>query len=326
MGANLGASTVGSSLVVISGNGDLDVQDPNGGAVQVTGTTTLSAGSGDGISIQSPLISGSGLSLIADQNINQSSGISDSHIQTGGVLVAQSTSGSISLDDLGCSGGSSCGGDPGNQVGAIAVFNAAGDVAFQASSSLTLASVTATNGGKIKIASGGNLTIESGSVLTSSQASGYSIQLSAVGNFINDSGPNALSMPSGATFAIFSAAPGGDVFGGLNSGNTAYWGTTYNSVAGTNPPNLGNRYVFAIQPTLTISASSASKVYGVDDSASLQTGASISGLQPGVAGAYLADTISSVLSTAPQLVSAGSAATANVGTYTITLSNLSARQ
>ena len=43
MGANLGASTVGGNLVVISSNGDLDVQDPNGGAVQVTGTTTLSA-------------------------------------------------------------------------------------------------------------------------------------------------------------------------------------------------------------------------------------------------------------------------------------------
>ena len=139
--------------------------------------------------------------------------------------------------------------------------------------------------------SGGNLTIESGSCLTSSQASGYSIQLSAAGNFINDAGPNALSMASGANFAIFSAAPGGDVFGGLNSGNNAFWGTTYASVAGTNAPNLGNRYVFAVQPTLTVSASNASKVYGVNDSTSLQTDYTVSGLQPGVAGAYLADTI-----------------------------------
>jgi filamentous hemagglutinin family protein len=309
MGVNLGASTIGGNLVVISSNGDLDVQDPNGGAVQVTGTTTLSAGSGDGISISSPLISGSGLSLIADQNISQSSDTGDAHIQTGGVLLAQSASGSISLTD------------PGNQVGAIAVFNAAGNVVFQASSSLTLASVTATSGG-IKIESGGDLTIESGSVLTSGQASGYSILLSAGGNFINDAGPNALSMSSGATFAIFSATPAGDVFGNLNSGNTAFWNTTYANTVGTNPGNLGNRYVFAVQPTLTVSADSASKVYGVDDSASLQAGFTVSGLQPGVAGVYLADTVSSVLSTAPQLVSAGSAATANVGTYTITPSNL----
>ena len=47
MGANLGASTIGGNLAVISSNGDLDVQDPNGGTVQVTGTATLSAGSGN---------------------------------------------------------------------------------------------------------------------------------------------------------------------------------------------------------------------------------------------------------------------------------------
>ena len=312
MGANLGASTVGGSLVVISSNGDLDVQDPNGGAVQVTGTTTLSAsGTGLGISIQSPVISGSSLSLIADQNISQGSS-GGAELQTGSVLYVQSTSSSISLTD------------PANQVGAIALFSAAGDVVFQASSSLTLGNVTASNGGKIKIGSGGNLTIESGSVLTSSEGSGYSIQLSAAGNFINEMGAGALSMPSGAYFAIFSAAPGGDEFNGLNSGNTAIWDTTYASVAGTNAPNLGDRYVFAVQPTLTLSASNASKVYGVNDSAGLQTGYTVvSGLQPGVSGAYLADTLSSVFSTTPQAVSAGSAAAANVGTYAITISNIS---
>ena len=99
--------------------------------VNVGGTTTLTAGTGSGIFIQTPLISGSNLSLIADQDINQSSGISDSHIQTGGALFVQSSSGSISLNDLGCCGGSSCGGDFGNQVGGIAVFNAAGDVVFE---------------------------------------------------------------------------------------------------------------------------------------------------------------------------------------------------
>ena len=65
---------------------DLNIQDPDGGAVNVTGTTTLSADTGHGISIQSPLISGSSLSLIADQNISQSSGTGDAHIQTGSVL------------------------------------------------------------------------------------------------------------------------------------------------------------------------------------------------------------------------------------------------
>jgi filamentous hemagglutinin family protein len=304
---NLGASTVSGNLTVSSAVGDINVQDPNGGIVNVGGVMQLVAS--NGISINSPLVSGSNMTLVADRGVNQGSGSGNAHIQVGGNLAAQSLSGPISLTD------------PGNQVSGIAILNGTGDVVLAASSSLTLGTVTASGGGKIKILSGGDLTIASGTVLSSSLASGYSIQLSAGGNFINNAGANALSMPSGANFAIFSAAPAGDVFGGLNSGNTAYWGTTYASIAGTTPPHLGNRYVFAIQPTLTVSTSSASKVYGVDDSASLQTGYTVSGLQPGVSGAYLADTVSSVFGTAAQAISVGSAATANVGTYAITVSN-----
>ena len=309
MGANLGASTVGGNLVVVSSNGDLDVQDPSGGTVQVTGTATLSAsGSGLGISIQSPVTSGTSLTLIANQNISQSSG-GGADLLAGSVLYAQSTAGSISLND------------PANQVGGIALLSAGGNVVLQTATSLTLGNVTASNGGKIKIVSGGNLTIESGSMLTSSQASGYSIQLAAAGNFINEQGANALSMPSGANFAIFSAAPGGDVFGGLNSGDTPIWGMSFVASAGQTTVT-GNRYIFASQPTLTVSASNASKVYGVNDATSLQTGYTVSGLQAGLSGVYLADTVASVFGSTPVAVSTGSAATAGVGSYAITLSGI----
>ena len=192
------------------------------------------------------------------------------------------------------------------------------------SSSLTLGNVTASNGGKIKIASGGNLTIESGSVLTSSQASGYSIQLSAAGNFINDAGANALSMPSGANFAIFSAAPGGDVFGGLNSGNTPYWGTSFVASRGTRPRRPAT--AMSLPSSLrSRSAPAAAARSMASMAASLQTDYTVSGLQAGVSGAYLADTLASVFGAAPQAVSAGSVATANVGTYAITLSGITAQ-
>jgi hypothetical protein len=65
-----------------------------------------------------------------------------------------------------------------------------------------------------------------------------------------------------------------------------------------------------------VSAGSASKVYGVDDSASLQAGYAISGLQAGVAGVYLGDT-SAVYSGTPSVTSAGAAAGAGVGSYVI---------
>jgi hypothetical protein len=85
---------------------------------------------------------------------------------------------------------------------------------------------------------------------------------------------------------------------------------------------LANRYVFAFQPTISVSVGNLTKTYGVDDTASLQSLASstVSGLQAGVAGAFLGDTASSVYSGAPVLASAGAAAGANVGTYSITAS------
>jgi filamentous hemagglutinin family protein len=317
MGPILGASTIGGNLVVNSSNGDLSVQDPNGGTVNVGGTTQLVAGTGHGISINSPLVSTSGITILADQDISQNAGTSDVHIQTGGNLLVQSNSGGVFLTDVGCSGGSCGVADPGNQVGGIAIFNGATSVIFGASTSLTLGSITTGNGGKIKVVTGGDLTLANGAVLNSSQASGFSIQLVATGHFINNAGAGALVMPNGGSFAVFSSGPAGDVFGGLNSGNTAIWGTTFNSGNGPPPFNVtGNRYVFAQAATITVSASSASKVYGVNDTASLQSGYTITGLQPGVAGVYLADT-AAITSGAPTITSTGAAATAGVGSYVI---------
>ena len=75
-------------------------------------------------------------------------------------------------------------------------------------------------------------------------------------------------------------------------------------------------YVFAQPAILTVSAGSASKVYGADDTASLQAGYTVSGLQAGVAGAYLADT-AAVTSGTPAVTSTGAAAAAGVGSYVI---------
>jgi len=56
---------------------------------------------------------------------------------------------------------------------------------------------------------------------------------------------------------IYSATPAGDLFGGLDSGNTAIWGTA----SGGSVSASGNRYVFATIATLTFASTNDSKTY-----------------------------------------------------------------
>ncbi len=119
---------------------------------------------------------------------------------------------------------------------------------------------------------------------------------------------------AGARFLIYSASSGNDVFGGLNSNNMAIWGVTYpTAVTAT-----GNRYVFATQPTATLQANNVAATAGIDNTAALQNQYALTGLQPGLAGVYLADT-SAIFSGAPALTSQGAGATAAAGTYAINI-------
>ncbi|WP_244558035.1 MBG domain-containing protein [Rhizobium hainanense] len=164
--------------------------------------------------------------------------------------------------------------------------------------------VTGVTGDQIKITTAGDLTIASGAAI-----SGSSPTLAASGAFINNAGSSAVAATSGR-WLIYSANPTGDTFGGLDSGNTAVW----NTAAGDAVSATGNRYVFAYHPTLTVAAVDASKTYG--DVATLPD-ASITGLDAGVTGAYLGDTLSDVVSGSASLTSTGAAATANVGAFDI---------
>ncbi|MGG6899001.1 MBG domain-containing protein, partial [Rhizobium sp. BR 315] len=164
--------------------------------------------------------------------------------------------------------------------------------------------VTGVTGDQIKIATAGDLTIASGAAI-----SGSSPVLVAGGAFINNAGSSAVAATSGR-WLIYSANPTGDTFGGLDSGNTAVWNTT----AGGAVSATGNRYVFAYHPTLTVAAVDASKTYG--DVATLPN-ATITGLDTGVTGAYLGDTLSGVVSGSASVTSAGAAASADVGIYDI---------
>lgn len=165
------------------------------------------------------------------------------------------------------------------------------------------------NAADVTLITPGNLTLASGSSIVT-KGSGNEIILSADGNFINQVGAGVLSTDE--RWVVYSNTPGSNTFGGLISGNTAYW----NSHIGNRAPAsiTGNRYVFRTSPTLTITPDAVSKTYG--DTASLTSYSSSGLITNTYGGVYVADTDAG-LTGAPNLTSAGSAATANAGSYTI---------
>ncbi len=320
---NMGASNVSGALALYSASAKINISDPAGATVQA-GSVLLQVGAAGGISISSPLVSNTSIVMSAGLGINQNTSTTgDAHIQAGTTLFAQAFSGSVTLADLG--NGSS---DPGNQIAGQAVLQAnTGNVIFANVPGITFGTDTTDNpstpyslaGGSFTAITPGNITIAPGASISDASigsAGIIAISLQAGGNFINNSGLGQQTLLPGNTsyFNIYSANPANDVFGGLNSGNTAVW----NTAAGASITAQADRYIFAFQPTLTVAIGNPTKTYGTDDSAALQTLASTpTGLEPGVAGAFQGDTAAMVFSGTPTITSAGSAAGANVGNYSI---------
>jgi filamentous hemagglutinin family protein len=188
------------------------------------------------------------------------------------------------------------------------------DVSLTSTDALTLPSISAASI-FAQTAASADLTIGSGSVLTAS-GSGDAVTLASGDNFINSDGSGAIHLTGSGRWLIYSATPGSDTFGSLNSGNTAIWDATY----GGTITQAGNRYLFSYQPTLTFTSASDSKTYGVDATAAVSSDYTVSGLETAVSNVYLADTATTAFSGTPSVTSSGTATTATVsgGPYTIT--------
>ncbi len=189
--------------------------------------------------------------------------------------------------------------------GALSLENATGNLAIAGLVTAGTNDVTIRNSGDVTISVGG-------------QVVGGLVALSTGDQFINLRGSDAIT--AGNRWAIYSAAPAGNTFGNLDSGNTAIWNGTIDTVA---PGSLsGNRYVFAFQPTLTVTSTDSSKVYGTDLTGSLDSFFTASGFQEGIAGAYLGDTLAGILSGTPSITSLGAVANADVldGPYALNVS------
>ncbi|SSW91242.1 filamentous hemagglutinin family protein, partial [Rhodopseudomonas pentothenatexigens] len=285
---------------------------------QVTTLSALSAGlaaaigtSGVSTTYANRSIGANGASFTIDQAITQSGLLI---IYTVGDLT-QTAGASITAARLAFSAPSGANVtflDPGNSVGKLqAVAIGAGRLAFYSSSDLTLEQSITANGGLL-IQTAGSLTL-SGTL--ASTASGDAAVLAAGTTFKNQSVSNAISVPNGR-WLVYSAAPTGNTYNNLDSGNAAVWNATY---AANAPSTIasGNRYVFAYQPTLTFSSTDASKYYGA--TADVSSSYTVTGASAGVSGAFKADTLSSLYTGTPVLSSVGAAGTATVagGPYLI---------
>ena len=128
---------------------------------------------------------------------------------------------------------------------------------------------------------GRDLTLVSSNAFITGQASGDAIVLSAVRNFINNAGAGVLDTPGGGRWLIYSNNPSTDVFGDLDSGNTAVWNATYATLPPSSVTQSNNRYLFALQPTLTFtSTGNLTKTYGDDATAAVAASSyTVSGYQ-----------------------------------------------
>ncbi|MGB3809333.1 MAG: MBG domain-containing protein [Parvibaculum sp.] len=209
-----------------------------------------------------------------------------------------------------------------------------GNFAFTNSQDLTVTANGIFSNGIVSLyaqGAGSDITLANGStngdgINTTRSANGTAITVAADGKFINKAGSNALTTGgSNANWLVYAGSSTGNTFGGLDSGNTAVWGVEALGAVSA----LGNRYVFANDTatnTLSVTLKPISKTYGdtLDlTSSSVEAASLTTSGHAAVTGAYKADTGSTQTLDATQistigLTSAGTAATANVGSYGVT--------
>ncbi|MDE2158179.1 MAG: filamentous hemagglutinin N-terminal domain-containing protein, partial [Burkholderiales bacterium] len=160
---------------------------------------------------------------------------------------------------------------------------------------------------------GGNVNQNNGASLTTS--AGNDIVIDASANYSDATNLVTPSLIPGGRFIVYSHDPAADWFGNqVNvSGNTAYWGQTWSTLAPA-AVGAGSRYVFAIPTTVTATTTSASKTYGQFYNVSGNVGYSGMPLTSAASygNVYNNSTVADLLPTLPTISSNGSAVTASV--------------
>jgi filamentous hemagglutinin family protein len=334
--SNASSASFGS---LVSSNGNVLVSGSLPGSISVSGVTqgrSISLQSVNGISLGdvSALVGSVSLESLLGGTINAGNvaAITSVNLDTSGALTAGAInaqtvrvggtsapssaafSGIVTANDFAASVGGALTFSSVNQIGTISGLSVGAPLSLtNDTSNLTISGVVGAGSQNVTIRNSGDLTLAAGG-----RINGGLVALSAGDQFINLRGSDAVSASD--RWVVYSAAPAGNTFGNLDSGNNAIWNGTIDTVA---PGSItGNRYVFAFQPTITVTSTDTNKVYGTDLTGALNGFFTVSGLQQGVAGAYLGDTVAGILSGAPLITSAGAVANADVvgGPYAMDIS------
>ncbi len=159
--------------------------------------------------------------------------------------------------------------------------------------------------GNVLIASGGDFALGTGSLL-SAGGTGDALVVAASGNFTNQAGSAALNVSGGGRWLFFLNGPANNTQAGLIAApfyNRAFDFSTnsFAAVAGA-----GNRFVYTLAPVVTVTAGSATKVYGTANPA----------LSVTIAGGLPGDSPAGVYSGAPSLGTVATASSA-AGSYPV---------
>lgn len=170
---------------------------------------------------------------------------------------------------------------PGTNVVTKDALNAGKDVTLHAGAEVVTMGTVRADEGNVELKAGGSVTTEgieshnslvrlvstgddtitlNNKISTGATDTKGAVVIKTGGSFVNNAGADAVTTGEGSTWNIYSNAPEKDTFGGLNSNNRAQWGWDKTSAA--DMVVEGNSYIFAYQPTLTVTANNATKTYG----------------------------------------------------------------
>jgi hypothetical protein len=267
--------TVGLTHFNLGGDITTDADLTINSAVTLTGDATLNSGSGK-ISLGVAPISGIQVSVKGDYFLGLNT--KSNFTQTG---LSPNAAGALQVSGLELLGAGTTYTltNADNRIGTLA--GNTGSVNLVNNAALTVGSVDAssdtshiatdglTASGKVTLQTtgdGNDITLATTGRI-SSNAAGDAVALISGRNFINNvpdnPGQPAIDTPAGR-WIVYSNNPMADVFGGLVSGNNALW----NSIAPNIPPDSGhtqgNRFMFLMQPTVTLTPAKFAKSYGAD--------------------------------------------------------------
>lgn len=157
--------------------------------------------------------------------------------------------------------------------------------------------------GKVTVASGGDVTFNSGATLTAS-AAGDALVLASAGNFTGQAG--ALNVSGGGRWLVFMDAPANNKASGLTA--SPFYNRAFDFATNTYAPigSAGNRFVYRLAPSVTVTADNKSKIYGSANPA----------LSVTITGGLAADAASGLFTGAPAIATVA-AANSSVGDYAI---------